>query len=39
MSGGKINAKNVSLRTELHSGDTVEILTSSTQKPKAEWLK
>ena len=37
--GGKINAKNVSLRTELHSGDTVEILTSSTQKPKAEWLK
>ena len=37
--GGKINAKNVSFRTELHSGDTVEILTSSTQKPKAEWLK
>ena len=37
--GGKINAKNVSLRTELHSGDTVEILTSATQKPKAEWLK
>lgn len=37
--GGKINAKNVSLSTELHSGDTVEILTSSTQKPKAEWLK
>lgn len=37
--GGKINAKNVSLRTELHSGDTVEILTSTTQKPKAEWLK
>ena len=37
--GGKINAKNVSLLTELHSGDTVEILTSATQKPKAEWLK
>ena len=37
--GGKIDAKNVSLRTELHSGDTVEILTSATQKPKAEWLK
>lgn len=36
--GGKINAKNVSFRTELHSGDTVEILTSSTQKPKQEWL-
>lgn len=36
--GGKINGKNVSLRTELHSGDTVEILTSTNQKPKQEWL-
>ena len=36
--GGKINSKNVSLRTELHSGDTVEILTSTNQKPKQEWL-
>lgn len=36
--GGKINSKNISLRTELHSGDTVEILTSTNQKPKQEWL-
>lgn len=36
--GGKINSKNVSLRTELHSGDTVEILTGTNQKPKQEWL-
>ncbi len=36
--GGKINSKNVSFRTELHSGDTVEILTATTQKPKQEWL-
>ncbi len=36
--GGKINGKNVSFRTELHSGDSVEILTSANQKPKQEWL-
>ena len=36
--GGKINGKNVSFRTELHSGDSVEILTSTTQKPKRDWL-
>ena len=35
---GKINGKNVSFRTELHSGDSVEILTSSTQKPNRDWL-
>lgn len=37
--GGKINGKAVSFRSELHSGDTVEVLTSSTQKPKQEWLQ
>ena len=36
--GGKINNKNASIRTELHSGDTVEVITSTTQKPKQEWL-
>ena len=36
--GGKINGKNASIRTELHSGDTVEVTTSATQKPKQEWL-
>ena len=37
--GGKVNHKNVSLRTELKSGDTVEIMTSNNQTPKQEWLK
>lgn len=37
--GGRINGKNVSFRQELHSGDTVEVLTSSNQKPKREWLE
>ena len=37
--GGKINGKNVSLRTQLHSGDTVEVTTSAHQQPKLEWLK
>lgn len=36
--GGKINGKNVSFRSELHSGDTVEVLTSANQKPKQEWI-
>lgn len=37
--GGKVNGKNVSFRTPLHSGDTVEILTASNQTPKSEWLR
>lgn len=37
--GGKVNGKNVSFRTPLHSGDTVEILTASNQTPKPEWLR
>lgn len=36
--GGKINGKAVSFRDVLHSGDTVEILTQSNQKPKRDWL-
>ena len=36
--GGKINGKNASIRDILHSGDTVEILTQSNQKPNANWL-
>ena len=36
--GGKINGKAVSFREKLHSGDTVEILTQSNQKPKRDWL-
>lgn len=37
--GGKVNGKNVSFRTPLHSGDTVEILTASNQTPKPGWLR
>ena len=37
--GGKVNGKNVSFRTPLHSGDTVEILTASNQTPRPEWLR
>lgn len=36
--GGCIDGKNYSIRQPLESGQTVEILTSSTQKPKAEWI-
>ena len=37
-SGGKINGKNVPMRTKLQSGDQVEILTSQQQMPKRDWL-
>ncbi len=37
--GGKINGKSVSFRTVLHSGDSVEVVTSNNQTPKREWLK
>ena len=36
--GARINNKVVTFRQELHSGDQVEILTSSNQHPKQEWL-
>ena len=35
---GKVNGKNVSLRHPLANGDSVEILTSPQQTPKAGWL-
>lgn len=37
--GARVNGRNVQMRELLQSGDTVEILTSSTQKPKKEWLQ
>ena len=37
--GGRINGKVVSIRQELKSGDQVEVLTSTNQKPRQEWLK
>ncbi len=36
--GGKVNGKNQKINYKLQSGDTVEILTSSQQSPKLDWL-
>ena len=37
--GAKVNHKLVPISHKLRSGDQIEIITSSKQKPKAEWLK
>lgn len=36
--GGRINGRNVPIREQLHSGDTVEIQTQNNQSPKQDWL-
>ncbi len=36
---GKVNHRLVPLSNKLSSGDQVEVLTSNSQKPKAEWEK
>lgn len=36
--GGKVNGKNQKITYRIQSGDTIEILTSSTQTPKLDWL-
>lgn len=36
--GGRVNGKVVSMRQELHSGDSVEIITQGNQSPKRDWL-
>jgi len=34
----KINRESAPLRTELHSGDMVEVITSPASRPSAQWL-
>lgn len=36
--GGRVDGRSCKLGYKLRSGDTVEILTSSTQQPKLDWL-
>ena len=36
--GARINGRIVPIREELHSGDTVEIITHTGQRPKLDWL-
>ena len=36
--GGEVNGKTHKINYELKNGDTVEVLTSSTQQPKQQWL-
>ena len=36
--GARINGRIVPIREELHSGDTVEIITQNNQKPKLDWI-
>ena len=36
--GGRVNGRAVPMREQLHSGDTVEVLTQNNQTPKHDWL-
>lgn len=37
--GARINGKFAKLKTELHSGDVVDIITSNNSKPSRDWLE
>lgn len=36
--GGKVNGKHATIKHRLHNGDQIEIITSSHQSPKQDWL-
>ncbi|MFM9905430.1 MAG: RelA/SpoT family protein [Pyrinomonadaceae bacterium] len=36
--GSKINGRIVPLRSEIHNGDVIEILTTQNSKPSGDWL-
>ncbi len=38
-SGARVNGKLVPLKTELNSGDIVEVITATSQQPSKDWLK
>ncbi len=37
--GARVNDKNVTIKHKLNNGDTIEIITSKNQSPKASWLE
>ncbi len=37
--GAKVNGRLVTLNSELHNGDTVEIITDAHRRPSRDWLK
>ncbi len=37
-SGAKVNGKIKSIREQLHTGDTVDIMSNKNQKPSRDWL-
>lgn len=38
LSGAKVNGKMIRLQEPLHSGDTIELLTTKKAEPKNDWL-
>ncbi|MCP9611099.1 RelA/SpoT family protein [Coprobacter tertius] len=36
--GARVNGKNQTIKYELRSGDTIEVLTAPSQSPKQDWL-
>ena len=39
ITSARVNGKMVALKHRLHSGDTIEVITSKTQTPSKDWLK